>query len=82
LDTYKFDYVAPVDHDRLLVVLFESDTSRMAMLARPDFHMLIAGEYKVESKPLTDKEIAAPPPHANDPDTMPIMSGMPKMPAH
>ena len=72
---YRLNFVSAVNHGRLLVALFEGDTYRMAMLARPDFHVLIAGKYSIDPIPLTDSQIAAPPPGANSPDTMPMMSG-------
>jgi hypothetical protein len=74
---YRLNFVSSVNHGRLIVALFESDTMRMAMLARPDFHMLIAGKYVIDPTPLTAAQVAAPPPKAHDPDTMPMMSGMP-----
>ena len=77
---YRLNFVSSVNHGRLLVALFEGDTYRMAMLARPDFHVLIAGRYSIDSTPLTDSQILAPPPGANSPDTMPMKSGMPPMP--
>jgi hypothetical protein len=40
---YRLNFVSSVNHGRPLVALFEADTLRMAMLARPDFHVLIAG---------------------------------------
>jgi len=77
---YRLNFISAVNHGRLLVALFEADTMRMAMLARPDFHVLIAGKYTINPVPLTDAQIEAPPPKANSPDTMPMMSGMPPMP--
>lgn len=77
---YKLDFTAAVNHGRPLVVLFEGPTQRMAMLTRPDFRMLIAGKYTIDPTPLSPAQIAAPPPKAHDPDTMPILSGMPSMP--
>jgi hypothetical protein len=77
---YRLDFTASVNHGRQIVALFEADTQRMAMLARPDFHMLIAGKYTIDPTPLTAAQIAAPPPNANSPDTMPMKSGMPAMP--
>lgn len=77
---YRLNFVSAVNHGRLLVALFEGDTYRMAMLARPDFHVLIAGKYTIDSTPLSDAQIAAAPPGANSPDTMPMMSGMPPTP--
>jgi hypothetical protein len=74
---YRLNFVSSVNHGRLLVALFEGDTLRMAMLARPDFHVLIAGKYTIDPKPLTTAQIAAPPPGADSPDTMPMKSGMP-----
>jgi hypothetical protein len=74
---YRLNFVSSVNHGRLLVALFEGDTMRMAMLARPDFHMLIAGKYVIDPTPLTAAQVAAPPPNAHAPDTMPMMSGMP-----
>ena len=74
---YRLSFVASVNHGRLLVALFEADSLRMAMLARPDFHVLIAGKYTIDPTPLTGEQISAPPPGANNPDTMPMMSGMP-----
>ena len=50
----------------------------MAILARPDFHMLIAGKYIIDPAPLTPAQIAAPPPNANSPDTMPIRTKGPQ----
>ena len=70
---YRLSFVASVNHGRLIVALFEADTFRMAMLARPDFHMLIAGKYTIDPTPLTEAQIAAPPPGYNNPDTMPMM---------
>lgn len=49
---YRLTYASSVTHGRPLVVLFEGDTQRMAMLARPDFHMLIAGHYVIDPKPV------------------------------
>lgn len=70
---YKLQFSASVTHGRPIVALFESETQRMAMLARPDFHMLIAGKYTIDPKALTPAEIASPPRNANSPDTMPMM---------
>ncbi len=61
---YRLSFVASVNHGRLIVALFEADTFRMAMLARPDFHMLIAGKYTIDPTPLTEVQISAPPPGA------------------
>ena len=58
---YALNFVAAAVHGRPIVVVFEAQTRRMAILARPDFHMLIAGEYSIDPKPLTPREIAAPP---------------------
>jgi len=77
---FRLNFVSSVNHGRQLVALFEADTFRMAMLARPDFHVLIAGTYTIDPTPLTDSQITAPPPGADSPDTMPMMSGMPPMP--
>jgi hypothetical protein len=77
---YRLTFASSVTHGRPLVALFEGDSQRMAMLARPDFHMLIAGKYLINPKPLTAAEVAAPPPNAHNPDTMPMMSGMPRPP--
>ena len=77
---YKLDFVASVSHGQPLVVVFESSTQRMAILARPDFRMLIAGKYAISSTPLDRAEAAKPPRNANDPSTMPLKSGMPPMP--
>ncbi|NOW48606.1 hypothetical protein FHW96_004795 [Novosphingobium sp. SG751A] len=35
-----------------MVVLFEGVGNRMAMLARPDFYMLIAGHYEIDPRPV------------------------------
>jgi hypothetical protein len=75
---YRLDFTASVNHGRPIVALFESGNSRMAMLARPDFQVLIAGKYLISSTPLTESEISAVPPNAHDPNTMPILSGMPR----
>jgi hypothetical protein len=77
---YKLDFIAPADHGRPLLVIFESANRRMAILARPDFHMLIAGKYTISAKPLTVAAAAEPPANANDPSTMPMRSGMPPPP--
>ena len=77
---YKLQFSASVTHGRPIVALFESETQRMAMLSRPDFRMLIAGKYVIDPTPLTEAQIAAPPPNANSPDTMPMRSGMPAPP--
>ena len=74
---YRLNFLSAVNHGRLIVALFEADTQRMAMLARPDFHVLIAGKYTIDPTPLTDAQVAAPPPNAHRPDTMPMMSGTP-----
>jgi hypothetical protein len=74
---YRLTFASSVTHGRPLVALFEGDTQRMAMLARPDFHVLIAGKYLINPTPLTAAEVAAPPPNAHSPDTMPMMSGLP-----
>jgi hypothetical protein len=58
---YALNFVAAAIHGRPIVVVFEAQTRRMAILARPDFHVLIAGEYSIDPKPLTRREIAAPP---------------------
>lgn len=49
---YRLTYASSVTHGRPLVVLFEGATQRMAMLARPDFHMLIAGKYVINPDPV------------------------------
>ncbi|MBC2664167.1 hypothetical protein H7F51_01400 [Novosphingobium flavum] len=49
---YRLTYASSVTHGRPLVVLFEGATQRMAMLARPDFHMLIAGKYVINPEPV------------------------------
>lgn len=77
---YRLNFVSAVNHGRPLIALFEGDTMRMAMLARPDFHVLIAGKYTIDPTPLTPAQVAAPPPGADSPDTMPMKSGMPSMP--
>ena len=77
---YKLDFVSAVNHGQPLLVVFESATQRMAILARPDFHMLIAGKYTISTKPLIGAAATEPPAHANDPSTMPMRSGMPPMP--
>jgi hypothetical protein len=77
---YKLDFIAAADHGRPLLVIFESANQRMAILARPDFHMLIAGKYTISAKPLTAAAAAEPPAKANDPSTMPMRSGRPPPP--
>jgi hypothetical protein len=77
---YRLTFASSVVHGRPLVALFEGDTQRMVMLARPDFHVLIAGKYVINPRPLTAAEVAAPPPNAHNPDTMPMMSGLPPPP--
>ena len=76
-EPYKLDFIAPAEHGRPLLVVFESANQRMAILARPDFHMLIAGKYTISAKPITAAAAAEPPAKANDPSTMPMRSGMP-----
>jgi hypothetical protein len=76
-EPYKLDFIAAANHGQPLLVIFESASQRMAILARPDFHMLIAGKYAISAKPLTAAEAAEPPAKANDPSTMPMRSGMP-----
>ena len=49
---YRLTYASSVHHGRDLVVLFEGASNRMAMLARPDFHMLIAGHYEIDPRPV------------------------------
>ncbi len=49
---YRLTYVSSVTHGRPLVVVFEGAGERMAILARPDFHMLIAGKYAIDPKPV------------------------------
>ena len=73
---YRLSFEASVVHGRPIVAMFEGDSQRMVMLARPDFHMLIAGKYLINPVPLTDAEVAAAPPGANGPDVMPMHSGM------
>ncbi len=74
---YRLSFVASVNHGRPIVALFEADSWRMAMLARPDFHVLIAGKYSIDPTPLTPAQIAAPPPNAHSPDTMPMLTMAP-----
>jgi hypothetical protein len=71
-EPYKLDFIAAADHGRPLLVIFESANRRMAILARPDFHMLIAGKYTISTTPLTAAAAAEPPAKANDPSTMPL----------
>ena len=71
-EPYKLDFIAAADHGRPLLVIFESANQRMAILARPDFHMLIAGKYTISAKPLTAAAAADPPAKASDPSTMPF----------
>lgn len=49
---YRLTYASSVFHGRPVVVLFEGDTRRMAILARPDFHVLIAGHYTIDPEPV------------------------------
>jgi hypothetical protein len=58
---YCLNFVAAAVHGQPIVVVFEAQTGRMAILARPDFHVLIAGAYRIEPTPLTPSQIAAPP---------------------
>jgi hypothetical protein len=74
---YKLDFIVAADHGQPLLVIFESANRRMAILSRPDFHVLIAGKYTIDARPLTAAEAAEPPAKANDPSTMPMRSGMP-----
>ncbi len=69
---YKLDFIVAADHGQPLLVIFESANRRMAILARPDFHMLIAGKYTIGTTPLTAAAAAEPPAKANDPSTMPL----------
>src|SRR6202042_851643 len=62
---YKLDLIVAAEHGQPLLVIFESANQRMAILARPDFHMLIAGEYTISAKPLTAAAAAEPPAKAN-----------------
>jgi hypothetical protein len=79
LDTNRLQASASVDHGRDLTVLFDAG-GRMAMLARPDFHMLIAGSYTIDPRPLTPAEVSSRPTGWDSPDTMPMMKGMPPLP--
>ena len=79
LNTYTLDFVAGVSHGNPIAVVFDSADSRMAILSRPDFRMLIAGKYTIAPTPLTAAQVASPPPNADSPDVMPMMSGMPPM---
>jgi hypothetical protein len=76
-EPYKLDFIAAANHGQPLLVVFEGVTQRMAILARPDFHMLIAGKYTISAKPIAAAAGAEPPAKANDPATMPMRSGMP-----
>jgi hypothetical protein len=78
---YRLNFVEPANHGSAIVIVFEGEDRRMAILSRPDFSVLIAGKYTIDPSPLTPAQIAAPPPHANSPGTMPILSGMPQPPA-
>lgn len=77
--THRLQVSSSIHHGRDLTVLFDAG-GRMAMLSRPEFQMLIAGEYAIDPRPLTPAEIAAPAPGWNSPNTMPMLSGMPGMP--
>jgi hypothetical protein len=81
-EPYKLDFVAAANHGQPLLVVFEGATQRMAILARPDFHMLIAGKYTINAKPIAAAAAAEPPAKANDPSTMPLRSGMPPPPKY
>jgi hypothetical protein len=59
---YALNFVTAAVHGSPIVVVFEAQTRRMAILARPDFHVLIAGEYSIDPKALTPGQVAAPPP--------------------
>jgi len=49
---YRLTYISAPTHGRPLVIAFEGATQRMAVLARPDFHMLIAGKVNIDPKPV------------------------------
>jgi hypothetical protein len=74
---YKLDFIAPADHGRPLLVVFESANQRMAILARPDFRVLISGKYTISPRPIAAAAAGEPPAKATDPSTMPIRSGRP-----
>ncbi len=79
---YRLEFVTSVDHGRPILVVFDEEDRRMAIISRPDFRMLIAGKYVIASAPLTTDQIAAPPPGADSPDTMPMLhkGGLPGIP--
>jgi len=43
----RLDFAASVVHGTPIVIAFEALTLRMAILARPDFHPIIAGSYVI-----------------------------------
>jgi len=74
---YRLSFTAAVNHGGPILVLFEPGSRRMAIERRPDFHMLIAGVYRIDPHALSAAAVAAPPPDADSPDTMPIRHATP-----
>jgi hypothetical protein len=46
---YRLDFASSVVHGTPIVIAFEALTLRMAILARPDFHPIIAGSYVIHA---------------------------------
>lgn len=74
---YRLSFSAAVDHGGPILVVFEPQSQRMAIERRPDFHTLISGAYHIDPTPLSVAAIAAPPPEADSPDTMPLTAPAP-----
>ena len=46
---WRLNFASPVVHGTPILVAFEALTLRMAILARPDFHPIIAGHYVIHA---------------------------------
>jgi hypothetical protein len=46
---YRLNFASSVVHGSPIVIAFEALTLRMAILARPDFHLVIAGSYVIHA---------------------------------
>ncbi len=53
---YRLNFASSVVHGTPIVIAFEALTLRMAILARPDFHAVIAGSYVIHAP------LSSPPP--------------------
>ena len=60
-EPYRLDFAASVVHGQPIVILFEALSSRMAILSRPDLHVIVAGSYRINPVAVDPRRVTEAP---------------------